>query len=45
MTTEALVHHYAAKVSSGAHFLVTVPAFRFLLEHHDVFLEHKGAIA
>jgi 2-polyprenyl-3-methyl-5-hydroxy-6-metoxy-1,4-benzoquinol methylase len=37
----ALVHHYAAKVSSGAHFLVTVPAFRFLWSGHDVFLEHK----
>ena len=37
----ALVRHYAAKVSSGAHFLVTVPAFRFLWSGHDVFLEHK----
>ncbi|HLM14157.1 MAG TPA: methyltransferase domain-containing protein [Reyranella sp.] len=36
-----LVRHYAAKVSSGAHFLVTVPAFRFLWSGHDVFLEHK----
>ena len=37
----ALVQHYAAKVPSGAHFLVTVPAFRFLWSGHDVFLEHK----
>ena len=37
----ALVRHYAAKVPSGAHFLVTVPAFRFLWSGHDVFLEHK----
>jgi len=36
-----LVRHYAAKVPSGAHFLVTVPAFRFLWSGHDVFLEHK----
>ncbi len=36
-----LVEHYAAKVPSGAHFLVTVPAFRFLWSGHDVFLEHK----
>ena len=37
----SLVRHYAAKVPSGAHFLVTVPAFRFLWSGHDVFLEHK----
>jgi 2-polyprenyl-3-methyl-5-hydroxy-6-metoxy-1,4-benzoquinol methylase len=36
-----LVRHYADKVPSGAHFLVTVPAFRFLWSGHDVFLEHK----
>lgn len=36
-----LVRHYAAKVQSGAHFLATVPAFRFLWSGHDVFLEHK----
>jgi SAM-dependent methyltransferase len=36
-----LVRHYAAKVPAGAHFLVTVPAFRFLWSAHDVFLEHK----
>ena len=40
-TTRGLVRHYAAKVPSGAHFLVTVPAFRFLWSGHDVFLEHK----
>ncbi len=36
-----LVKLYAGKVPSGAHFLVTVPAFRFLWSGHDVFLEHK----
>jgi SAM-dependent methyltransferase len=36
-----LVRLYAGKVSSGAHFLVTVPAFQFLWSGHDVFLEHK----
>jgi SAM-dependent methyltransferase len=36
-----LVSHYAGKVPAGAHFLVTVPAFRFLWSGHDVFLEHK----
>lgn len=36
-----LVRHYAEKVPSGAHFLVTVPAFAFLWSGHDVFLEHK----
>ncbi len=37
----ALVRHYAGKVASGAHFLITVPAFQFLWSGHDVFLEHK----
>jgi 2-polyprenyl-3-methyl-5-hydroxy-6-metoxy-1,4-benzoquinol methylase len=37
----ALLRHYANKVPSGAHFLVTVPAFSFLWSGHDVFLEHK----
>jgi SAM-dependent methyltransferase len=37
----SLMRHYAAKVPSGAHFLVTVPAFRFLWSGHDVFLEHR----
>lgn len=36
-----LVRGYAAKVPPGTHFLVTVPAFRFLWSGHDVFLEHK----
>jgi len=36
-----LVRLYADKVPSGAHFLVTVPAFRFLWSGHDIFLEHK----
>lgn len=36
-----LVRHYAGCVPSGTHFLVTVPAFRFLWSGHDVFLEHK----
>jgi 2-polyprenyl-3-methyl-5-hydroxy-6-metoxy-1,4-benzoquinol methylase len=36
-----LVRLYADKVPSGAHFLVTVPAFQFLWSGHDVFLEHK----
>lgn len=36
-----LAADYAAKVPPGAHFLVTVPAFRFLWSGHDVFLEHK----
>ena len=36
-----LARHYAARVPRGAHFLVTVPAFRFLWSGHDVFLEHK----
>ena len=36
-----LVRHYAGKVPTGAHFLVTVPAFSFLWSGHDVFLEHK----
>jgi 2-polyprenyl-3-methyl-5-hydroxy-6-metoxy-1,4-benzoquinol methylase len=36
-----LVKLYADKVPGGAHFLATVPAFRFLWSGHDVFLEHK----
>lgn len=36
-----LVRLYADKVPNGAHFLATVPAFRFLWSGHDVFLEHK----
>lgn len=36
-----LIRLYADKVPAGAHFLATVPAFRFLWSGHDVFLEHK----
>lgn len=36
-----LLSEYVDKVSSGAHFLVTVPAFSFLWSGHDVFLGHK----
>jgi len=36
-----LVRQYAGCVPGGAHFLVTVPAFRFLWSGHDLFLEHK----
>jgi len=36
-----LVRLYAGKVPSGAHFLVTVPAFQFLWSGHDIFLEHE----
>ena len=35
-----LVVAYAAKVRPGTHFVVTVPAFRWLWSGHDVFLEH-----
>ena len=37
----ALLRQYVSRVPPGAHFLVTVPAFRFLWSGHDVFLEHK----
>lgn len=36
----ALVRDYVEKVPSGAHFVVTVPAFMWLWSGHDVFLEH-----
>jgi len=36
-----LLNEYADKVSAGAHFLITVPAFSFLWSGHDVFLGHK----
>ena len=36
-----LAAEYAAKVRSGARFLVSVPAFSFLWSGHDVFLEHR----
>lgn len=37
----ALLKEYVDKVPSGAHFLISVPAFQFLWSGHDVFLEHK----
>jgi trans-aconitate methyltransferase len=37
----ALLRQYAAKVASGALFLITVPAFEWLWSEHDVFLEHR----
>lgn len=36
-----LLNHYVNKVSRGARFLISVPAFQFLWSNHDVFLEHK----
>lgn len=36
----ALLSEYINKVSSGSHFLITVPAFQFLWSGHDVFLGH-----
>jgi SAM-dependent methyltransferase len=36
-----LLNDYVAKVPSGTHFLISVPAFDFLWSEHDVFLEHK----
>ena len=36
-----LLKEYAKKVSRGARFLISVPAFQFLWSGHDVFLEHK----
>ena len=36
-----LVRDCVDKVPSGAHFVVTVPAFQFLWSGHDVFLQHK----
>lgn len=36
-----LLEEYVRKVPSGAHFLISVPAFQFLWSGHDVFLEHK----
>lgn len=35
-----LVAEYVAKVRSGTHFVITVPAFMWLWSEHDVFLEH-----
>ncbi|ONH56719.1 Methyltransferase domain-containing protein [Pseudomonas cedrina] len=36
-----LLKEYVEKVPSGATFLITVPAFKFLWSGHDDFLEHK----
>ena len=36
-----LLKEYVNKVSQGANFLISVPAFQFLWSGHDVFLEHK----
>lgn len=36
----ALLAEYVAQMPSGAHVLVTVPAFQALWSGHDVFLEH-----
>lgn len=36
----ALAAEYVERVPSGARFIVTVPAFRWLWSGHDVFLEH-----
>lgn len=37
----ALLMEYVAKVPSGSHFLISVPAFAWLWSGHDEFLEHK----
>lgn len=36
-----LLQSYIDKVPSGAHFLISVPAFQFLWSTHDIYLEHK----
>lgn len=36
-----LLSEYAKDLPSGAHVLITVPAFPFLWSGHDVFLEHR----
>lgn len=36
-----LLCDYVKKVPSGARFLISVPAFRFLWSGHDIFLGHK----
>jgi SAM-dependent methyltransferase len=36
----ALLKDYVIKVPTGARFLITVPAFKWLWSGHDVFLEH-----
>jgi 2-polyprenyl-3-methyl-5-hydroxy-6-metoxy-1,4-benzoquinol methylase len=37
----ALLRSYVDRAPSGAHVLVSVPAFQFLWSGHDVFLEHR----
>jgi len=36
-----LLVDYARKVSKGARFMISVPAFQFLWSRHDEFLEHQ----
>lgn len=36
-----LLREYSARVPSGSHFFMTVPAFQFLWSGHDDFLEHR----
>ena len=36
-----LLCEYVDKVPSGAHFLISVPAFQFLWSGHDDFLDHR----
>jgi hypothetical protein len=36
----ALAREYVERIPSGAHAIVTVPAFKWLWSGHDVFLEH-----
>lgn len=36
-----LLEEYVNKVPSGARFLISVPAFKFLWSGHDVFLDHR----
>lgn len=36
-----LLREVVAAVPSGAHFLISVPAFRFMWSAHDDFVEHK----
>lgn len=37
----ALLRNYLDRAPTGAHVLLSVPAFRFLWSGHDVFLEHR----
>jgi hypothetical protein len=36
-----LLRSYAERAPSGARFLITVPAFKWMWSGHDVFLEHR----